>query len=159
MLSPRNRRVRERVGVVAIALWFPTIVVGIWLFLGTGEPVDPADTRVALDLDDEQRATVLRTMRHNVDALNGVLAAWSRGDRAAMATAARIATQEHPQQVTPSLRSVLPPEWNAMGGQVDRGFDTFADDVAAGLPEAEIPGRLARITDGCVACHQLYRFR
>lgn len=98
-----------------------------------------------------------RTMRRNVEVLDGILRAWSLGDRDAMAAAAR--TVSHPSAETPSLRSVLPPEWTALGGTVHAELETFAEDVTAGLPESEIPGRLAKVTGACVACHQTFRYR
>jgi hypothetical protein len=110
-------------------------------------------------LEPDQFATMQRIMFQNVEGIDGVLQAWSRGDRAGMAAAARRVADDHPGEATPSLRAVLPPEWSALGAVVHTELGALADALDAGLPESEVPGRLARVTSSCVACHQRFRYR
>lgn len=156
-----SRRARGRWAALAVALWLPTVLGGIWLIGSERREAAEAvadDPRLPLDLDPVERATMLRAMRVNLEALDGVMQAWARGDRAGIAAAATRAADEHPAMEVPSLREVLPPEWRAMGGVTDAGWAALAAD-AASLPEAELAGRIAGITAPCVACHQRYRFR
>lgn len=143
-------------------LWVPTIAAGAWLsFHDHPGPQDDPDPRTPIPLTAEEQATMKRTMRGNVEALDTILRAWSTGDRATMAAAARRVADEHPGVDTPSLRTALPPGWTTLGSVVHSGMASFADDVAAPnapLPDAEIPARLAAVTEACVACHQTYRF-
>ncbi len=157
---PPSHPIRERLWLVAIALWVPTALGLAWHETREQEPPgEPGDTRIRIELGPEEHTTMQRTMRANVDALHAILEAWAVDDRAAMATAARSVSRNRPSGTTPSLRNVLPPEWTALGRTVHTELDALADDLATGLPATEIPGRLARVTAACVACHQTFAYR
>jgi cytochrome c556 len=158
-----SSRQRERAGMVALALWGPAVAVALAVRSGApaapAAPVelrDPQDPRVALSLTSVEREAVQRTMRRNVEILDGIVQAWARGDRPGMAAAAREMAVNRPSASAPSLKQTLPWGWTALGSTVHSELDAFAVDVA-GLPDAEIPARLARVTAACVACHQAYR--
>lgn len=162
-----SSRQRERAGLVALVLWVPTVAA--WLVArtvggvegaspGASSVVDAQDPRVVLDLTPLEHDALQRTMRRNVEILDTIVQAWSNGDRAGMAAAAREMDDNHPSTSAPSLQQTLPPGWTALGSTVHSELDAFAVDVA-GLPDAEIPARLARVTAACVACHQAYRYR
>lgn len=154
-----RRQPGARLALLAVLLWVPTAALGLWWVIA--RPAPPASTsgRTVLSLNAEEHATMQATMRRNVEGLDGVLRAWSVGDREGLAAAARSVSQRHPSAETPSLRAVLPPEWTALGEVVHTELDALADDAVTGLPDAEIPGRLARVTAACVACHQAFAYR
>ncbi len=157
MLRGWNRSAGGRLGALAVALWLPTVAAGLWW--SRQAPAPSPTGRIVLALDAEQFATMQDTMRGNVEGLDGVLRAWAAGDRQGVAAAARSVSQRRPSQATPSLRAVLPPEWSALGEVVHSELDRFADDVDAGLPEAEYPSRLATVTAACVTCHRTFEYR
>lgn len=160
-MASLSRRLRERLGGLALLLWLPVVVVGGWSWSRGNDPpeAEPSNGRTMLELRPDEHETLQSTMRHNVEALDSFLRAWSEGDRAAMAAAARSIPADTPAMRTPSLRQSLPPEWRALGDVVHRELDTLATDLDAGLPDAEIPGRLAEVTAACVACHRQFQYR
>ncbi len=159
--SRNTGRFRERLGPLSFGLWLLTAVILVVAWpRPAAQPDDSGtgDERIEILLDAEQYATLQQVMRGNVEGLHGVLAASASGDMAALEQAARGVADNHPVSTTPSLRGVLPPEWSALGRTVHIEFAALADDARAGVPAAEIPGRLASITTACVTCHRTYRY-
>lgn len=155
-----SSRRRERLGLVAVALWVPTVAFLAWQRLAPSTHEVPVeDSRILLELAPDEFATMQRTMRGNVEALHAILEATARSDRPAIADAAREVLRNRPSTETASLKETLPPGWTTLGSTVHRELATLATDVTAGLPMAEVPGRLARVTAACVTCHQTYRYR
>lgn len=152
-----RRRAGRHLPLLAVLLWLPTTGAALWW--ASRPPAGDDDPRVCLDLQPDEHATLQRTMRHNVEAIDAILRAWGEGDRAGMAAAARTVPANPPGEATPSLRAVLPPAWTALGGTVHVELEAFAAEAESGAPDAALAARLSRVTTACVACHQQFRYR
>ncbi len=94
-------------------------------------------------------------MRETLESVDLVLQAAGRGDLPAAAAAAQIASQlPGPAARSESLRARLPPEWRALGRQVDEGLAQAAKAAANGT--SPIAG-VAQATTACVTCHRTFR--
>lgn len=117
----------------------------------------PPDTRERLVVPPPARTKILHEMRGMLEALEGVLAALARGDRAAAATAARTAGVAHAVDAQPQMHRLLPPAFVEAGVETHRAFDALAASLAAGTDDKAALGELAALTGRCVACHAAYR--
>ena len=146
---------------VAIALWIPTVAVLIWMARDRPLP-DPqaqaGDTREGVGLLPDETEFVRRRMRENLVALHRILDAAAKDD---MRTVALVATHAGnlPMlgQQYPSLRGIIPPPWTQLGRMVHTEVGNLARAARRGMPVEELPEHLARVTSGCVSCHNTYR--
>lgn len=128
-------------------------------------PAVEIDNRVEVTLSPQQKADVLKSMRLDLEALQGIQASLAAGD---FKTAARYAGERGAaaNPLDPSLRSALSGEWKATESDLRESFDEIAavGRAAANSQSAEGPGEAvnsilslnARALRACVACHQAY---
>jgi len=148
----------------AVALWAVTLAVaGVWFFrargAATAAPVlVPEDPRVVVDVTPAQAALLRRTMRTNVEALDGVLRSSAAGDLAGVGRAARLVLAEAPRTGNPALLARLPADWQVQSAAVQDGFGRLVEAADGGaVPPTDLAAQLAPITAACVTCHQTYR--
>jgi hypothetical protein len=100
---------------------------------------------------------VLGEMRRMLESVNAILQGLVAGDPAAIEAAARASGMVMAVDVDPRLMSALPAPFRELGMQTHRGFDALADRMkGGGTPQDALRG-LAQVTNGCVACHAIYR--
>ncbi len=147
--------------LLAIALWVPTALVLLWMSRSHKDPLDdphPGDIREAVRMSPEERDHVLRRMRANLVSMHRILEATARDD---MPAVARLAGAEGSApfitQEMPSLRGVIPPPWTQLGKLVHAEMGELAKAAERDLPRSELLARLAKVSAGCVSCHNTYR--
>ncbi|MAE71035.1 MAG: hypothetical protein CME06_11285 [Gemmatimonadetes bacterium] len=146
---------------MAVVLWVPTAAVLVWADRGSAPPADEpiaGDTREEVRMLPEEREFVLWRMRENLVAMHKILEAAARDD---MRELARLADETAKVPFIniqmPSLRGVIPPPWRQLGKLVHGELGDLAKAAERDLPKSELPERLAKITAGCVSCHNTYR--
>lgn len=106
----------------------------------------------------EEREYVLLRMRANLVSMHRILEAAARDD---MPAVARLAGAEGSApfitQEMPSLRGVIPPPWTQLGKLLHAEMGELARAAEGDLPRSELPARLAKVSAGCVSCHNTYR--
>jgi cytochrome c556 len=111
-----------------------------------------------VDVSPAQAALIRRTMRTNVEDLDGVLRASAAGDVTGVGRAARLVLAEAPRIGNPALVARLPADWQAQSAAVQQGFGRLVQASDGGsAPSADLAAQLAPITAACVTCHQEYR--
>lgn len=148
----------------ALALATLTAAAGVAMAAGGPTPVRPraaeaqvaTDTRQPVSLAPPQRDAVLAEMRRMLGSVSGVLQSLAAGDRAAVEQAARASGMV--KAVDPRLQQTLPRPFLELGMSTHQRFDRLADAARSGAPPEEILRALAEVTQGCVACHAMYRF-
>lgn len=118
-------------------------------------PVVEIDNRVAVVLSPQQKAEVLKSMRLDLEALQGIQAALSAGD---MQAVAKIAGQRgsDANPIAPALGGRLSNDWKATDRDLRQNFDDIA---VAGTSHESVETILslnARAMKACIACHQAY---
>ena len=147
--------------MIAIGLWLPTLLGGVWLWStqtgSAGRVMAPADDpRTGIPVTLEEEELTLRIMRANLDNLHQLLRAIAENDRPRVARLATEAAQmPGPARSSASLRAKLPDGWRALGKQVDGGFEKLA--TVANTPDGDLLGPLTESTAVCLACHNQYR--
>ena len=164
---PRRAKQRRPWAFVAVALWFPSAAIGMWWFIKSADPaaerssepapeIAPDDTRQGISVTYAEREIALSVMRTNLELLHQILAAMKDNDRVQVARlATKAAHLPGPARRSPGLRAKLPPQWRAMGKQVDAGYRQLAD--AAATPDGALMEPLTAATSACVSCHAVYR--
>jgi hypothetical protein len=120
-------------------------------------PGVPPDTRERLVVPPPARTKILYEMRGMLEALEGVLAALARGDRAAAAGAARAAGVAHAVDAQPQMQRLLPASFVEAGLEAHRAFDALALVLAGPGDDRAALGEVAALAGRCVACHAIYR--
>ena len=120
----------------------------------TREP-QGTDTRTAIPLPVEARDAVLAEMRTMLGSLNGILAAATGADTAAIRRAALASGTAG--AADPTLERLLPEPFLQMGMSTHAQFDSIASGAAGPAAADSAVARLARLTGNCVSCHAQYR--
>ncbi|GBE08197.1 hypothetical protein BMS3Bbin11_01457 [bacterium BMS3Bbin11] len=115
------------------------------------------DNRVAVVLDDENRAFVLHEMRQNVSGLQQAITALSKDDMKGVASALRPLGMQSMASVPPTLMSSVPGGFMQIGMPNHLAFDKIADAAEKGASTKDILSSLGMAMNRCVACHAAYR--
>lgn len=146
----------RKLALLALALWIATAGAAGWFFIkGSTKPSE--DGRTAILLAPGDRDFVLAEMRALLAAAQGVAQALAANDAEGAAKAAASAGAAIAHEVPPALMASLPLEFKRMGMSVHAEFDDLANAARAGEPADWQMGRLGKLMQTCVACHQLYR--
>lgn len=146
----------------ALVIWIVSVGVLGWFFVkGTTSP--SGDARTAVHLTPGERAFILTEMRQLLRAVHGVVAGVSDPDQAQghfqAAAAARSAGMVMAADDNPALILKLPLPMKQLGMSVHRDFDKLADTIAHGATSQNILQDLSKITNRCLACHEMYQLK
>lgn len=143
--------------IVALGLWFVTLVAVGWMFL-KGWTAPGSDGRTAIVLAPAERDQILAEMRQFLKAVQGVVSGLSDQNPAKAAEAARRVGLDMEADVDPALILKLPLAFKQMGMSVHRDMDAIADGIHAGASTGQVLSQMADIMSRCTTCHDLYRF-
>jgi len=146
----------QTIGIIAIALWALSAIVGGW-YISRDRTTLGVDNRREVALTAAERELVLGEMRNVLASVNGVISGISTKDRKKVEESARAAGMVMAAEENAALLAKLPFEFKSMGLGLHRGFDELADATKKGESEAELLARVAELTGRCNACHDHYR--
>lgn len=156
MLRSKNVSIKEKLGLIAIALWIVTIGVFGYFFL-RGWTSESTDQRTAIQLAPGERDVVLAEMRQMLHSVHNLVTGLSAGDRKIMEEAARASGVRMATEENPIIMAKLPFDFRRQGMSVHRDFDALADHIASGADQASVLREFTGITARCVGCHTSYR--
>ena len=118
--------------------------------------VQPADTRINLNLTAEERAVFLADMRNMLASIQGVMQGIGDSDRIRIAAAARQSGNRMARATPASVRAKLPKSFQELGGPTHMMFEELA--VRAETDEMDNLARdTAKLMNQCMACHATFR--
>lgn len=148
---------KNKLGVIALALWVATIgTFAVYFVKGSTAP--STDHRRAINLTPQERDLVLGEMRTMLEAVDGTLGALADGDLKRAATAARTGGMVMAVDASPLLVAKLPLDFKELGMGTHKAFDQLGKDIENGMPVTAVLKNLNGITNRCVSCHQGNRF-
>ncbi|MDO8608273.1 MAG: hypothetical protein Q7R40_17195 [Phaeospirillum sp.] len=147
---------KQRLGLIAVALWLVTAVAMAVVFV-RGNTAPGSDGRTALLLQESERNFVLAEMRSLLVANRTITAALAAGDAAQVAKAARAVGMAEAHDRAPSLLAKLPLDFKRLAMAMHGGFDGLAAEAEAGAPMPALTARLLEQLDRCIACHEGFR--
>lgn len=129
-----------------------------WLGLVTqGAMAGDVDTRQKLVLNQEQRSLVLTEMRMMFASTQGIVAALSQDDMAAVAKYARSSGMAMGREAGGHLHHALPAEFKQLGMSVHQDFDMIATDAESFKDPKHTLQQLGAVMNKCIACHTVYQ--
>ena len=135
------------------------IVVAIFSYKFTVGDVQPSeDGRQAVKLSKDERNALLLEMRTWLQSSQGILAAASAKDFAAVIRSAKASGMGAEAGTPASLFRKLPYEMKALGFDTRRKFDDIAADAEKSRDSDRIVAKLSVAMNNCIACHETYRF-
>ena len=147
---------RNRLGLVALALWLATAGVVAALFVH-GRTTQAPDGRTAVLMSAAEREFVFTEMRALLAAVRDITAALAEGDAAKAGRAAKAMGMGEAHDKAPALLAKLPLDFKRQALALHGGFDEMAAAAALGETPEQINRRLIAQLDRCVACHSGYR--
>lgn len=116
----------------------------------------PSDDRVAISLNQTERAIILHEMRQFLAGMQTMLGALAEEDMPLVAHTARSLGTQMTHEVPPSLKQKLPEPFRKMGFAVHSDFDTLALDAESLEDSKHALNQLSLTVKKCVACHSAY---
>ena len=150
--------IKQKIGLIAIALWVLTAGV-LGYFFVRGWTSESSDRRTAIHLAPAERDLVLAEMGQMLHSVHNFVTGLSAGERKIMEQAARASGMGMAADVNPILIAKLPLAFKRQGMSVHRDFDALADSIARGADQSTILREFTGITARCVGCHASYRLR
>ena len=142
-------------GLVVVLL----IVVAIFGYKFTVGEVQPSeDGRLAVLLSKDERNALLNEMRVWLQSSQGILAAASEKDFAAVVKSAKASGMAAEATTPGSLFRKLPVEMKALGFDTRKKFDDIAADAEKYQDANRVVANLSVAMNNCTACHATYRF-
>ena len=143
--------------IIVVLLLAIAAIAYKFIVAGSTERID--DRRVAVVLEPDERALMLREMRAFVGGVQQITDALSHDDMKSVAKAARAMGTQRSHAVPLALMAKLPLEFKTLALGVHAGFDTLATDAEAIGKPAHTLAQLAGILGKCVACHASYEVK
>lgn len=137
---------------------FVAVIGLVYVFMISGEVIEGEDQRQAIVLEPAERSFVLAEMRAFLTTVQGITAAISREDMAAVASLAKASGIATTVGTPVTLMKKLPLQFKQLGLGVHRDFDQLALDAEQLSDPGHSLKQLADITAKCVACHATYQF-
>lgn len=142
-------------GLVGVLL----IIVAIFSYKFTVGEVQPSDDgRQAVMLSKDERNALLLEMRTWLQSSQGILAAASEKDYAAVISSAKASGMGAEADTPGSLFRKIPLEMKKLGFDTRGKFDEIAADAAQYKDSNRIVSKLSVAMNNCIACHAMYRF-
>jgi hypothetical protein len=135
------------------------IIVAIFSYKFTVGEVQPSeDGRRAVLLSKDERNLVLLEMRAWLQSSQGILAAATEKDFAAVINSAKASGMGAEANTPASLFRKLPFEMKALGFDTRKKFDDIAADAEKFKDSNRIIAKLSVAMNNCTGCHGTYRF-
>lgn len=135
------------------------IIVAIFSYKFTVGDVQPSeDGRQAVMLSKDERNALLLEMRTWLHSSQGILAAASEKDFAAVIKSAKASGMGAEAETPASLFRKLPFEMKALGFDTRRQFDEIAADAEKFKDSNRVVTKLSVAMNNCIGCHGTYRF-
>lgn len=135
------------------------VVVAVFSYKFTVGKVQPSeDGRTAVMLSKDERNALLLEMRVWLQSTQGILAATSENDFAAVISSAKASGMGAEAATPASLFRKLPLEMKSLGFDTRRKFDAIAADAAKFGDGKRIVAQLSVAMNNCTGCHGMYRF-
>jgi mono/diheme cytochrome c family protein len=136
-----------------------SIVVAAFAYKFTvGEVKPSSDGRLAVQLTKDERNALLLEMRTWLQSSQGILAAASAKDFAAVASTAKASGMAAEAGTPGSLFRKIPAEMKRLGFDTRQKFDDIAADAEKMKDSQRTIALLSAAMNNCVACHATYRF-
>lgn len=116
-----------------------------------------ADDRIAISLNQTERAMILHEMQQFLSGIQTLVAALATEDMPLVADTARSLGRAMMHQVPPSLKKKLPVSFREMGFAVHNDFDMLALDAQSLGDSKHALNQLSATLKKCVACHAGYQ--
>jgi hypothetical protein len=147
---------KNRLGLVSLALWVLTIGVFAFFFV-RGTTSVSTDQRRSVNLSPVEKDLVLGEMRTMLKAINGMLGALSDGDMNKAAEAATSAGMTMAVDTSPILMAKLPLDFKELGMGTHKAFDDLSSEIKKGATLPQVLVKMHQITNRCIACHETNR--
>lgn len=147
---------KNRLGLVSLALWVLTIGVFAFFFVRGATSVS-TDQRRSVNLSPVEKDLVLGEMRTMLKAINGMLGALSDGDMNKAAEAATSAGMAMAVDTSPILMAKLPLDFKELGMGTHKAFDDLSSEIKKGATVPQVLVKMHQITNRCIACHETNR--
>ncbi len=147
---------KNRLGLVSLALWVLTIGVFAFFFV-RGTTSVSTDQRRSVNLSPVEKDLVLGEMRTMLKAINGMLGALSDGDMSKAAEAATSAGMAMAVDASPILMAKLPLDFKELGMGTHKAFDDLSSEIKKGATVPQVLVKMHQITNRCIACHETNR--
>lgn len=147
---------KNRLGLVSLALWVLTVGVFAFFFV-RGTTSVSTDQRRSVNLSPVEKDLVLGEMRTMLKAINGMLGALSDGDMNKAADAATSAGMAMAVDTSPILMAKLPLDFKELGMGTHKAFDDLSSEIRKGATLPQVLVKMHQITNRCIACHETNR--
>lgn len=147
---------KNRLGLVSLALWVLTVGVFAFFFV-RGTTSVSTDQRRSVNLSPVEKDLVLGEMRTMLKAINGMLGALSDGDMNKAAEAATSAGMAMAVDTSPILMAKLPLDFKELGMGTHQAFDDLSSEIKKGATVPQVLVKMHQITNRCIACHETNR--
>jgi hypothetical protein len=147
---------KNRLGLVSLALWVLTIGVFAFFFV-RGTTSVSTDQRRSVNLSPIKKNLILGEMRTMLKAINGMLGALSDGDMSKAAEAATSAGMAMAVDASPILMAKLPLDFKELGMGTHKAFDDLSSEIKKGATVPQVLVKMHQITNRCIACHETNR--
>ncbi|MFA6971726.1 MAG: hypothetical protein WC208_10040 [Gallionella sp.] len=141
---------------LVVVLSIIVTLLGYKFTVGEVKPSD--DGRQAVMLTKDERNALLLEMRNWLQSSQGILAAASEKDFAAVSKSARASGMAAEADTQGSLFRKIPVEMKALGFGTRKKFDDIATDAEEFKDSNRIVSKLSMAMNNCIACHATYRF-
>jgi len=125
----------------------------------TEQDATAADPRMAILLNEDERALVLTEMRGFLSAVQNMNSALAEGDMKQVEMSARSVGQAAAQQVPATLMAKLPLQFKQLGLSTHQGFDQIAMDAGDLADNTHTLHQLGQLMNNCVACHATFQLK
>lgn len=122
-------------------------------------PAAPADARLPLVIDDDERHLVLMEMRNFLAVLQTISNALVKEDMKAIAAAARTMGSGAANEIPPRTVAKLPEEFKMLAGGVHTTFDLIAMDAEVLGDTRHTLSQMSDMLQKCNACHGIYQIQ
>lgn len=133
--------------------------VMLYRFIIAGNPLEVADQRTAIVLEEGERELVLAEMRQFLIAVQGITQASQQDEMESVIKHARTVGAAAANAVPAPLMGKLPLEFKQLGRKTHLEFDAIALDAESLGDGAHAMEQLGRLLNNCIACHSSYQIR
>ncbi len=135
------------------------IIAGmLYKFVVQGDVIINADTRVAIQLDPNERDLVLSEMRVFLDSVRQIVKGISDDDMMLVAAGAKRSGRSAQLEVPGALISKLPLSFKKLGFDTHARFDELALDAEQFGDRGQTLSQLSDLMNNCISCHSAFGF-